>query len=218
MSKNQFWVLASLMFLILLFVACQPLTGNEPSSTPFVSSEPIANYSYAEFMRDPKCYSPCWVGIQVGLTTFDEAKNILTSRYGKKNISIINSNSISWKASSIDGLREGIVNLSDDIVSEIMLFPDQRVFFEVNDLLKIFSEPTWVQVFQDPNNSCHGISLLYSEIGVYVILDLEDGSKGVLPSQSIFLVRMLDSALTRNWNAYDSILIRWDGYKNYCQE
>jgi hypothetical protein len=39
---------------------------------------------------------------------------------------------------------------------------------------------------------------------------------GVYPLQNIFLLRLLDPELTENRVAHDSILLKWDGYKDYC--
>ncbi len=220
MPKKQNIFLFSTVLLLWFLVGCRTSTVTEtPMPTPFVATEQLVStpFAFADAILDTRCTTPCWTGIQVGVTNFEEAKNVLLLRYGTQNVSVIDNNHMSWKAASVDGLSEGNIFFSDNIVSEILLYPDKQANFSIEKLFEILGKPTWVQVFQNPNNSCLGIDLIYSKTGVSVTLDLEDKPKGVQPSQNIFFMRILDTALTENWNANDSILIKWDGYKDYCQ-
>ncbi|MBN2116320.1 MAG: hypothetical protein JW730_07110 [Anaerolineales bacterium] len=218
MLKKQGAILFSVVLVFWFLAGCRTSTIAEtPTFTPFVPTEDLVSNPFADAILDTNCTTPCWIGIQVGTTSFEEAKNILFLRYGTKNVSVVDNNHISWKATSIDGLSEGNIFLSDNIVSEILLYPDKRANFSTKNLFEILGEPTWAQVFQDPNNSCLGIDLIYSKAGVAVTLNAADNSKGVQSSQSIFFLRILDTELTEKWNANDSILIKWEGYKDYCQ-
>lgn len=219
MSRKQNMFLLSTVLLFWFLVGCKTLTTTEsPIRTPFVVTEQLIPTSFADLVLSPACITPCWLGIQVGRTNFKEVENTLVLRYGAENVTIIDKNHISWKAPSVDGLSAGNIFLTDNVVSEILLFPDLTVGLNVDKLFESLGKPTWVQVFQDPNNSCLGISLIYSSSGTYVKLDLLDNLKGVRPTQNILVLRFLDPRLTEHWNAYDSILLEWDGYKDYCPE
>lgn len=218
MSKKQAMFLLSTVLLFWFLVGCRTSTITEmPILTPFIVTEQLVSTPFADSILDTTCTTPCWIGIQVGRTNFEAAKSILLLRYGAENVSIVDNNHMSWKAASVDGLSEGNIFFSDkNSASEILLYPDMRVGLDAEKLFEILGEPTWVQVYQDPNNSCRGIDLIYSKTGILVTMELGDNSKGVQPSQNILFVRILDVVLTENWNANDSILLEWEGYKNYC--
>ena len=202
-----------------VFFLLAALLGGCTPVTPIVTPEQSTITSFTDSILDSRCGTPCWIGIQAGVTNFEEAKNILSLRYGTNNVSNINKNDISWKAPSIDGLREGIIlSTLDNTAGEIWLYPDKQANLSVERLLEILDEPTWVQVFGDPLDYCRGIGLIYSKAGVVVSLYDYENSIGVQPAQGIFLIRIGGPRLTENWNAYDSILVKWDGYKDYCQE
>ena len=221
MLNKQSTPLVLLVSIVLLFsflVGCRTSTITvTPKLTPLAVTVQSVSTSFANSILDNGCTTPCWIGIQVGITNFDEAKDMLILRYGVENVLIIDNHHISWKAVYVDGLSEGNIFFSGkNIVSEILLHPDTQANFSTEELLMILGEPTWVQVFQDPNNSCLGIDLIYSEEGVSVTLNPEGDLKGVQPSQNIFWVRILDTTLTENRVSHDSSLLKWDGFKDYC--
>ena len=211
-------LLASIVLLFSFLVRCRTSTITEmPILTPLVATVEPVSTPFANSILDNGCATPCWIGIQVGITNFDEAKDMLILRYGVEKVLIIDSHHISWKAVYVDGLSEGNIFFSEkNIVSEILLYPDTQTNFSAEELLMILGGPTWDQVFQEPNNSCLGIDLIYSEAGVSVTLNPEGDLKGVQPSQNIFWVRILDTTLTENRVSHDSVLLKWDGFKDYC--
>ena len=220
MLKTKAKALLTITGLFLFLVACQSFISNEISTTPTpdIKTEEPRQISLRDLLLNPNCSTPCWIGIQAGTTEFDEAMNILVSRKGIENISLDNNNNIFWEDYSLNGMSEGYILFSNNVATEIFFFPGEETELDIFALNEILGNPTWVQVFQDPNNPCLGVSLLYPAVGIYIALDFNGGLESITPSQRIIYIRFLDPQLARNLNAYDSILIEWSGYKNYCVE
>jgi hypothetical protein len=177
------------------------------------SHQPVDQIADALFY-DACASPPCWAGIQIGVTSFDEAQAILETRYGVENVTS-GDDFIRWQADSIDGLREGYISFVDNLAYDMFLMFDDRSNFTVRRLIEIFGEPTWVEV--RGVSTCLGVSLLYPDAGVYAILDTRDDVKGVGESQLVSVLQLMPASLTQNWVVYDAAQVEWAGYQDYCQ-
>lgn len=167
------------------------------------------------------CESPCWAGIQVGVTGFDEAKYLLQNRYGFDDLKVEH-NSLKWNNSNLpDGVDAGSVMFGENKVSEIFLLIDGKSGFSVDDLLAIIGEPIKVGVSWggpiELVKPCLGITLQYPNEGIMAFLNADNESKGVSENQSISILRITSIPDSGQFTVYDFVVVEWQGYKDYCQ-
>lgn len=174
-------------------------------------------------MLSQNCTAPCWVGIQVGFTEFDNAKSILQDRYGFDYVKV-ESNYLEWshEISPNDGVKSGSVLFSvDGKVNDIFLILDENSNFLVKDLFEILGEPSWVDTnWGGPVQSekpCFSIALEFPNKGVWADLDSRNESKGVGENQLVSILRFMPIPDTEKWQVYDFASLKWSGYKDYCQ-
>lgn len=169
------------------------------------------------------CTSACWVGIEVGITNFDEAQRILDDRYTHQNTELLPVvNIILWRTNEVDS-SYGTVTFSQDIVSDVQLFLEKSKFI-ASDTIKVFGEPSDVMISIDPTKprKCGGIQLSYSETGTMVYLDTTQAFKGVEKSQFVtgFWFRSPEDLKSMHSNIQSdgiSMVVEWQGYKDYCE-
>jgi len=169
------------------------------------------------------CITPCWAGIQVGFTEFDNAKNILQDRYGFDYVKV-ESNYLEWsnEINPNDGVKRGSVLFSvDGKVNDIFLILDENSNFSVKDLFEILGEPSWVDTNWggpvQPEKPCFGIALEFPNKGVWADLDSRNESKGVGENQLVSILRFMPIPDAEKWHVYDFVSLKWNGYKDYCQ-
>jgi hypothetical protein len=199
-----------------MLASCTP-----KSVTPQSISDQLPTYqSGSNFNIDlfnfPQCLSLCWGGIEIDVTTFGEAKKILSERYGNNNIENVNNETIFWKANGTDGLSEGVAIFSKNVLADVSLTFDMNTNFTIHNLIEVFGEPTSVVIAGQPNNNCWKLDLLYKNKGVYASLEMNKEGKRIYPSQKVFMLRLLQTRVTENWNVNDGSLVKWDSYKDYC--
>jgi hypothetical protein len=203
----------NLLFLIIYVITLSSCV-TKPANTP-------ENNTVRSSILAQECESPCWLGIQIGVTKADDAKRILQKRYGVKNTTVNNYN-LTWseEGKNVDGLEQGNVLFTDNLVSEIFLTFDNRSDFKVKDLVDILGSPTWVEVSWggpiQPNLSCLSISLHFPDKGVLAILDTKKQFKGVSGNQLVSVLRFLAKPNADKWQVYDALLMEWHGYRDYC--
>lgn len=173
-------------------------------------------------LLDKNCTLPCWLGIQVGITKFDNARQILQEHYGANSVTVGKSN-LSWSVEKKegDGVRQGNIFFVEGLVSEILLTFDDKAGFEVQDLLGIFGEPKWAVVSWGgpikPDLPCLGVSLHFPSEGIIAILDTKESFKGVSKTQLVSLLRIVSTSKNDKWQIYDALRVEWNGYQDYCQ-
>jgi len=189
------------------------------------TSEPATESSVDaihRLMLDQTCTAPCWAGIQVGVTGFNEAKDILKNHYGANRLKVENE-SLAWSSedAKLDGVKEGNILFVEGITAEIILVLDNEAKLTVQDLIEILDEPMWVAVsWGGPirsNAPCLGISLHYPGKGVLATLDTRDSFKGVDATQLVSILRFLPISKENAWTVYDAKVLGWRGYQDYCQ-
>ena len=169
------------------------------------------------------CTSACWVGIEVGNTSFDEAQRILDDRYTSQNTDLLPIvNIMIWRTNEVDS-SYGTVTFSQDIVDSVQLFFEKSKFIS-SDAIKVFGEPSNVMISVDPTKQrkCGGIQLSYSETGTRVYLDTTQAFKGAEKSQSVtgfwfMSPEDLRSIESDGQNNGISVVVKWQGYKDYCE-
>ena len=168
------------------------------------------------------CTSACWIGIEVGKTSFDQAQKILVDRYTIQKIVIPLDNNILWLPSEVDS-SNGSVTFSEGIVDSLQLFFGNSKFI-ASDAIKILGEPSDVMISIDLTkpNRCAGMQLSYSETGTMVYLDTTQVFKGVEKSQSVtgFWFRSPEDLRNMQLNVQNSgisMVVKWQGYKDYCE-
>jgi hypothetical protein len=70
-----------LIFIAYFLAGCIP----NPASTLV----PTDNNPLSALIHFRGCTSPCWIGIEVGKTSFDQTKEILEERYTARNVNVI---------------------------------------------------------------------------------------------------------------------------------
>jgi hypothetical protein len=200
-----------------LLIACKSVT-TIPESTvvPYSGFDQSQVVSYADLFQHRECSLPCWNGIEVDKTNFNNAKEILIKRYGVENIESFDKKNIDWKAHGIDGVNEGYISFSEDVVAEILIIFNIDSGLTIGDLVTVFGKPTWVFISDQPNNPCRGFKVEYPTIRFQGSLDTPENEKVIQPSSRIFMIRFLQKELVENMQVYDGYLVRWDGYKKYC--
>ncbi len=167
------------------------------------------------------CTSACWVGIEVGKTSYDQAQKVLVDRYTNQKMFMPLDNILIWLPSEVDS-SNGTVSFSQGIVNGVQLFFENSKFI-ASDAIKIFGEPSDVMISIDPTKprKCGGIQLSYSETGTMVYLDTTQDFKGAEKSQSVtgFWFRSPEDLRSMQNNAQNdgiSMVVKWQGYKDYC--
>ena len=168
------------------------------------------------------CTSACWVGIEVGKTSFDQTQKILVGRYTDQNMTVI-LDSMLWRINDVDS-SYGTVTFSQGVVDGMLLFFEESEF-TAKDAIQVLGEPLDVMISIEANESqrqCAGIQLSYPEIGVLAYLDTTETFKGVAKSQSITGFRFMSPADLQNLQLnvqQDEIatVVDWQGYKDYCE-
>lgn len=168
------------------------------------------------------CESACWVGIEVGKTSFDQAQKILANRYTPQKLFMPLDNIIVWLPSEVDS-SNGTISFSKGIVDGVQLFFENSKFI-ADDAIKVFGEPSDVMISIDPTKpqECGGIQLSYSETGTMIYLDATQAFKGIEKSQSVtgFWFRSPEDLLNMQSNIQNdgiSMVVKWQGYKDYCE-
>ena len=131
-------------------------------------------------------------------------------------------NILIWLPSEVDS-SNGTVSFSQGVVDGVQLFFENSKFI-ASDAIKIFGEPSDVSIAINPNKprKCGGIQLTYSETGTMVYLDTTQTFIGVEKSQSITGFSFsspedLQSLQIFGQNSGISIVVKWQGYKDYCE-
>jgi hypothetical protein len=168
------------------------------------------------------CTSACWVGIEVGKTSFDQAQKILADRYTTQKLFMPLDNIIIWLPSEVDS-SNGTVSFSQGSVDGVKLFFENSKFI-ASDAIKIFGEPSDVMISIDSTKpqKCGGVQLSYSQTGTMVYLDVTQAFKGAEKSQSVtgFWFRSPEDLRNMQSNVQNdgiSMVVKWQGYKNYCE-
>ena len=197
--------------IILVFVACF-LTGCASANEKLLRS--LVYYD--------GCSSACWVGIEVGKTSFEQAQKILVDRYTTQKMFMPLDNILIWLPNEVDS-SNGTVGFSQGIVDGVQLFFEHSKFI-ASDAVKVFGEPSDVMISIDQTKpqKCRGIQLSYSETGTMVYLDPTQAFKGVEKSQSVtgFWLRSPEDLLDMQSNVQNdgiSMVVKWQGYKDYCE-
>jgi hypothetical protein len=188
------------------------------TSAPTNAVSPIASLEFQEAMCSQEHVPLCWVGIEIGVTSYSEAETVLRQHYGKQNVEA-KSNSITWISDGTDISRGGGLAFSNGIVDRVRVwFGRDRL--TVENLIEVIGQPELVRVAKALSSdiSCAGVSLFYPNLGIEVWLSPEGSLAGVKQSQFIDSVMFLSPRLLKNWQITDSFLIEWDGYRNYCSE
>jgi hypothetical protein len=168
------------------------------------------------------CTSACWVGIEVGKTSFDQAQKILVDRYTIQKMFMPIDNILIWLPSEVDS-SNGTVSFSQGVVDGVQLFFENSKFI-ASDAIKVFGEPSDVMISIDPTKpqKCGGVQLSYSETGTMVYIDTTQTFKGVAKSQSVtgFWFRSPEDLRNMQSNVQNdgiAMVVKWQGYKNYCE-
>jgi hypothetical protein len=168
------------------------------------------------------CNSACWVGIEVGKTSFDQAQKILIDRYTIQKMFMPLDTILIWLPSEVDS-SNGSVSFSQGIVDGVELFFENSKFI-TDDAIKVFGEPSDAMISIDPTKprKCGGVQLSYSETGTMVLLDTTQTFKGVEKSQSVtgFWFRSPEDLRSMQSNIQNdgiSTIVKWQGYKDYCE-
>lgn len=125
----------------------------------------------AAFQRDPTCPQPCWHGIQLGITSVDDAYNILH----KENSFVIqierpDENSIRWEFVALPEVRASAVHLDDRPGSAVQVL---QVYlytkhwgdieqFTIADAVRIWGAPISSEVYACPNGSSKQVRLRFA--------------------------------------------------------
>lgn len=198
-------------YFIQIFVACL-LTGCVPANEKLLSS----------LLYFDGCTSACWVGIEVGKTSFDQAQKILEDRYTDQNTDVI-LDFMLWRANDADS-SYGTVTFSHGVVEDMLLFFEDNKF-TAKDAIRVSGEPSDVMISIEVTESqrqCAGIQLSYPDIGVQAYLDTTQVFKGVAKSQSITGFRFMSPKALQDMQLnvqHDGIatVVDWQGYKDYCE-
>jgi hypothetical protein len=161
----------------------------------------------------------CWDGICPGSTTFDGAVTLLEEKHGKQNVTIDHrGNSIRWESDEDDRFPRGSISSQHGVVDEIRLGVNQLTVEEVIDQL---GEPAFVHVVMafSSDYPCAGAIIRYPNKGVLAYLDQEYGSAtiGIIPNQEIQGLTILSPDRAENWFMYDTAVVEWQGYTDYCR-
>jgi hypothetical protein len=199
-------------YIILIFFACLL------ASCAVANEKPLRSLVYFD-----GCTSACWIGIEVGKTSFDQAQKILVDRYTIEKLFMPLDNIIIWMPNEVDS-SHGTVTFSQGIVDGVQLSFENRKF-AASDAIKVFGEPSDVMISIDitkPNHKCTGMQLSYSETGTEVLLDTTPIFKGVEKSQSVIGFWFRSPEDLRNMqldvqNYGTSMVVEWQGYKDYCE-
>lgn len=187
------------------------------TSAPTNAVLPSASLELQEAMCSQEHVSLCWVGIELGVTSYSKAEAILRQHYGKRNVKA-QLNSITWISDGTDSSRGGGLAFSDGIVDRVRVwFGRDRL--TVENLIEVIGQPEWVRVARAFSSDvyCAGVSLFYPDLGE-VWLSPGGSLADVKRSQFVDSVMFLSPRLLENWQITDSFLVEWDGYRNYCPE
>lgn len=202
--------------LFLLLASCFPTSMTE--QTPITSPQkPAQTISYAELLKPAECSLPCWDGIEVDRTEFQTAKQLLTEKYGADAIVSSDAISLEWDGNGINGVKSGYISFYEGIVNEIFIFFDVTGGISAEELLSVLEEPTWVFVNDQPNIYCQYLRLIYPALGIHADLNMLESKGNIEPSSRAVMIRFLQVRISENMQVYDGYLVRWDGYKNYCE-
>jgi hypothetical protein len=220
MRRNPFSLSSMNVFAIgciLLLACCSTGTQVNPPGTPTDTKMPIEAFQFQEAVSPQKCASPCWIGIEAGITSYDETVTILQRRYGVKNVKIESKYTVEWVSNRSDASRGGSVSFKNDIADVVHVwFGEDRL--TVEDLVKVVGEPKLVhtaRAFRSPGTKCTGISLDYPDIGVTASLFPGDPPVSVTQTQRIDWIEFLSPSWA-DIRITDSIYMEWDGYRVYC--
>ena len=197
-------------YIIQIFVACL-LTACAPSNDELLSS----------LLYFDGCTSPCWVGIEVGKTSRDQTQKILVDRYTNQKLHL--STIFLWDINEVDS-SYGTISFSKGVVDRVHLYFKEPKF-TAKDTIAVLGEPTDVMISVDLTKSsgqCLGTQLAYSTTGVLVWLDMTQVHKGVERSQLVKGFWFESPEELRNMqikvqNDGTSIVVEWQGYKDYCK-
>ncbi len=222
--------LCSIIFFAALTLGCEaelpaPTSEipDEVGATIIVSSsqteipDALSSTNIRQAILPPECTSPCWRGIEPGTTSYDDALTILENHYHPDNVEIDES-FINWVSGTSDQSDNGSLKFYEGIVDDISV----RFALEsltVEDFTKVIGEPEFVRIAKafSSESDCAGASLVYSDLGLDVFLYPDKELTGVEKSQSVNLVIFLSPRLLENRNVTDSVMLEWDGYRDYCR-
>lgn len=150
------------LVMILLLVSCTFVESLNSSS-----SAPRSSW-ISELLENPPCLPPCWENIVPGETTIQEAKEILLA---KGSIKAIYSSKDVFEWVFVPSDEHGKVEADNDseLVSFISLGPIVAQSLELNDILDIYSEPSYIDFYPNTHNtrSCY-LSIIFESIGLII--------------------------------------------------
>jgi hypothetical protein len=98
-----------------------------------IHSQPYDDHGLNDLLKPADCSAPCFMGIQPGVTTQDEAIKLLQASAWVKHVETQTLNNmvgyITWtwsdqKPSWIDGREQGEIRAANQVVSNIMIYSD----------------------------------------------------------------------------------------------
>jgi hypothetical protein len=199
------------LYIIQIFIACL-----------LISCAPANDKLLSSLLYLDGCTSACWVGIEVGKSSFDQTKTILENRYTDQNTDVI-LDFMLWRTNDVDS-SYGTVTFSHSVVENMLLFFENSKF-TAKDIINVLGEPSDVMISIEVNESqlqCARMQLSYPDIGVQAYLDTTLVFKGVAKSQLITGFRFMSSKALQDLQLNvqrDGIamVVDWQGYKDYCE-
>ena len=85
-------------------------------------------------------------------------------------------------------------------------------------LIEQIKEPSFAYLTKaiSEEAKCAGSFISYPDIDFNALLYPINGSVGVQPTQFVQRITLSPSEEAANWIFYDSVMLKWQGYKDYC--
>ena len=227
----------SWLLLILTLVACGPAGVVTPTVTPSPSSVPVlpSASAFEIFFGNDSCSWPCWQGITPGVTTSDDAIQLLQVSSVASKSSIQSEESrpgigyARWYWEIGNNQYDGYIEWRDGIVSRIDLFPYPK--FSIGEIVSRFGTPEKVSVFdcemtpEQPREWCADFYYVKRGFEIRLKWKMPEYADDIQlsPSDPIRSVYLLGSSTIEDWLSYlgsepDPIDLRdWKGYGNLLE-
>jgi len=180
--------------------------------------KPTVPVRYHELIDHPNCSSPCWIGIEIGKTSFDKAQEVLAEKYGSINLNSRYGESIEWQAQNVDGLSSGFISFHENKAVDMFLIIGDDAELTIDRLIEMLGEPEWVFVNSQPTIHCNYYRLEYPSLGIYGDLEMLNKHESMQASNRIIMLRFIPKRINGDLQVCDGYLVEWDGYKKYCNQ
>jgi len=186
---------SAMILMLLVLVSCQSASNN-------TTSQPIQTFEVSE-----QCPHVCWLGINPGVTSVEDAEALLQGSDQIDHKTIVRSEDsmqVLWTTGGMENLYTRVGLGFQEVDIQTIYFTN--LIFKLDDLIALFGEPEEISIHVEPADNKSIIYTLYYPSTKTMIYSISGGSNGPNPKDYVDILSLnaeFDSPNLPTWRAND---------------